>query len=83
MKEHGHVIFIVGRVKAGDIDQGVAQAIPKVLRVQRRLPIVQEIHRFTIFRCRFHILRGSCIGEIYEGEEGDEEQPDADGGGEA
>lgn len=33
VEQHGHVILVICCIEAGDIDQGIAQAVPKVLGV--------------------------------------------------
>ena len=43
VESDSHVILVVGGIESGDVDNGAAQAISKVLSVQCGLPIISQI----------------------------------------
>ena len=57
MKQNGHVVFVIGSVEARNIDQGIAQAISKVLRIQRRPPVIGQVYELPIVVGVLYILR--------------------------
>ncbi len=40
MENDRHVVLVIGGIKASDVDERVSNTIPKVLREQRRFPIL-------------------------------------------
>ena len=42
MEKNGHVVFVVGAIKAGDIQERVALTISEALSIQRRFAGVVE-----------------------------------------
>ena len=48
MEKHGHVVPVIRRIEARDIDQAAAQTVSKVAGVQSRPPIVCEVDRLIV-----------------------------------
>lgn len=44
----GHVVFIIGGIKSGDVDETVAHAVSEISSVQRRTPVVRKVFCLSI-----------------------------------
>ena len=68
MEQHRHVILVVGSIEARNVDQGAAQAVAKVLCVQRRLPVIRQVYCLPSAVCSLYpeIICGE--GKVYERE---------------
>lgn len=56
MEKDRHIIIIVSGIETRDVDQRTAQAIPKVLSVERWLSIIKEGHRLPVCRSDLNVL---------------------------
>lgn len=56
MEKNRHIILIVSGIETRDVDQRTAQAIPKILSVERGLPIIEEGHRLPVIRSDLNVL---------------------------
>lgn len=69
MEQHRHIILVVRSIEARNVDQGAAQAIAKVLSIQRRLPVITQVYCLPVGICSLYpeIVVGE--GQVYEREE--------------
>lgn len=66
MEQNGHVVFVISSIEAGDIDEGTAQAITKILSIECWFPVVGQIHRLPVLGGILHILLFCSEGGMYE-----------------
>lgn len=69
VKQHSHIVLIVGCIEPGYIDQGRSQTVPEILGIQRRLPIIGKVYGFSRVRRSLYILGVRGGGDIYERED--------------
>jgi len=65
VEQHRHVILVVGRIETRHVDQRVAQAVPKVLCVQGRFPIIRQVDDFPRIVGGLYNFSIGGIREIY------------------
>lgn len=48
MEQHGHIVLVVGRIEASDVDGTAAQAIAEVLGVKGGFAVVLEVDGLAV-----------------------------------
>lgn len=76
VEQHRHVILVIRSIEARNVDQGAAQAIPKVLCIQRWLPVITQVDCLPSSVCSLNpqIVLGE--GEVYEREKQQDKKHD-------